>query len=132
MEPLTLFQTLAIAAFGALLVLTLMSVSRGRITGRAGVLWTALWVTSILTVLYPRVTKDLAYVLGISRGVDVILYSALFAGLAGFFAIYVRFRRLERQITVLTRELAIQESSRSSSRPASDTASHPIEGEPER
>jgi small membrane protein len=106
-EPLNLFQTIAVGAFGVLIVLTLILVSRGRTTLRAGLGWSLLWVAGLLTVLFPDSTKILADILGINRGVDVILYSALFAGLAGFFVIYLRFRRLERQMTVLTRELAL-------------------------
>lgn len=107
MESLSLFQTITVGAFGVLLVLTLIMVSRGRTTMRAGLGWSVLWTAGLLTVLFPDSTKILAEVLGISRGVDVILYSALFAGLTGFFMIYLRFRKLDRQVTILTQELAM-------------------------
>ena len=106
---MTLFQTIATGAFGSLVVLTLVSVSRGRLATRAGLVWGAIWLLALLTVLNPGATKVLANVLGINRGVDVVLYTAMFVGLVGFFGVYMRFRRLERQITVLTRELALLE-----------------------
>lgn len=104
---MTLFQTIAVGAFGILLVLTLSMISRGRTPLRAGLAWSLLWIAGLLTVLFPDFTKTLANIVGINRGVDVVLYSALFAGLAGFFAIYLRFRKLERNVTVLTQELAL-------------------------
>ena len=106
---MNLFQTVTIAAFGVLLVLTLVNMNRDRIAVRAGLMWSAIWIAGSLTVMFPDSTKILAGLLGISRGVDVLLYFALFVGLAALYGIYMRFRKVERQITILTREIAILE-----------------------
>jgi small membrane protein len=45
--------------------------------------------------------------LGVGRGTDLLFYLAVLAGYAAILVILAKFRRLERQITLLTREIAI-------------------------
>jgi hypothetical protein len=55
----------------------------------------------------PELTKLAARAVGIQRGVDLVLYLAVLGGVMGFFAVSIRFRRLERQMTTLVRELSM-------------------------
>lgn len=60
-----------------------------------------------LLVLFPETTNWLAAKVGVGRGTDLLFYLAVLAGYAAILVILAKFRRLERQITLLTREIAI-------------------------
>jgi hypothetical protein len=72
-------------------------------------------------VLFPRLLTQLAQVLGVGRGADLLLY-----GLTVFFLGYVassyrRMRQMEQQVTTLARELALRAA-------VHDTTEHPDHG----
>jgi hypothetical protein len=48
-------------------------------------------------------------VLGIRRGADLLVYCMVLGFLVGFYVVYLKFRQLTREITVLTRELALRD-----------------------
>jgi hypothetical protein len=104
---MTVFQLIAASAMGGLFVLSLRNALRGR--GRSGVsvLWALLWLLAGVAVVRPQLTRVLANALGIGRGADLVLYASVLTMMAGFFVVYVRIRRLRREVTLLTRELAI-------------------------
>jgi hypothetical protein len=58
-------------------------------------------------VLFPGATDDIAHYVGVGRGVDLITY--IFEAAAMFVLIhyYTKFVELQRQLTQLTREMAI-------------------------
>jgi hypothetical protein len=62
---------------------------------------------SIVLVAFPQLSEHVASLVGVGRGVDVVIYVAfvvvLFAGLL----MYVQMRRLERHVTELARTIAI-------------------------
>ena len=61
----------------------------------------------ILAVLFPDATNAIAHAVGVSRGADLIFYTSVMVFLYNAVAVSQRIHRLERQVTVLTRELAI-------------------------
>ncbi|MCX7012511.1 MAG: DUF2304 domain-containing protein [Candidatus Sumerlaeota bacterium] len=67
----------------------------------------ALFIAGLLFVLFPNLTYCLAGWLGVGRGADVVFYFAIVAFL--FFIILIRAHLLEqeRQITELTRAIAM-------------------------
>ncbi|MCU1347009.1 MAG: hypothetical protein JWO56_39, partial [Acidobacteria bacterium] len=60
----------------------------------------------------PDMLMRAAKIAGIGRGVDLVLYVALLAGVASLFVIHLRFRRLDQQLTEVVRHLAISEALR--------------------
>jgi hypothetical protein len=71
-----------------------------------------LWAAAGLAVIQPDLTTKVAHTVGIRRGADLLLYCAVVAMIAGFLMIYVRLRRLRREITLLVRELALRDGER--------------------
>lgn len=71
--------------------------------------WSVLWVGVGVVALIPEATNRIADFLGIGRGADVILYSAIVIILALIFRISIRLEQLDRAITTVTRELALRE-----------------------
>lgn len=66
-------------------------------------------VLAVVSVLSPHLMSTVAHWVGVGRGTDLVLY-LLFVLVLGFMAsTYRRFRDMERQLTLLTRRLALDE-----------------------
>jgi hypothetical protein len=65
----------------------------------------------------PNWTTSIAHRLGISRGTDLLLYLLVLTVLYGFLLIYLKLRRVRRELTLLVREIAIREAERKSPAP---------------
>lgn len=64
---------------------------------------------AVTSILVPELVSDVARAVGVGRGADLLLYG-LFVAFIGFIATtYRRFREMERQLTILTRRLALDE-----------------------
>jgi hypothetical protein len=94
-----------------LLLLATVAAAGGRgINRRAASAWSVLWIAAGAAIARPSLTMTVAHFLGIGRGADLVFYCAILAMLIGFFVVYVRMKRLDRQITILVRHAAIRES----------------------
>ncbi len=105
---MNLFQIIAIAVVGLLLVLILAAVGRGWTTRREALVWSLVFLAAGTAILWPRVTVVIAKVMGIGRGADLLLYSAVVTMMIGFLMTYSRLQRLRRELTLLVRQLAIE------------------------
>jgi len=101
------FQLAGITLTAVFACLSLVARLRGRIGARSGVAWVILWCSAGAAIAFPESTVVVARFLGISRGADLVFYCAILGMLMGFFAIYVKLRRIERNITTLVREVAL-------------------------
>jgi len=80
--------------------------SRSRVGSLAGAL---IWFAAGVAILRPEVTNELAGLLGIGRGADLLLYLLAIAFLASVFYFYQKSHRLESDLTRVVRRLALQE-----------------------
>jgi len=108
---LTSFQWIAFAVLGISFAITLTLTVRRTLSPRVGLAWGLLWIAAAVAIARPELTGEVARVLGIGRGTDLVLYFAILAMVFGFFAVYVRMRRIERDLTIIVRELAIRSAS---------------------
>lgn len=69
--------------------------------------WTGIWAAATAAFINPDATTVMARRLGIERGADMVLYSAVVAGAVAFWLVSLRLRTQSRQITLLTREIAV-------------------------
>ena len=104
---MNLFQVAGFLALGLLVTAVLRSYLAGRIRFTPLLLWWALLMLGTLALVFPDATTIVARYIGIRRGADLLLYSAIFAGLFIAFLGYLRFRILDRQITQLVRQHAL-------------------------
>jgi len=74
----------------------------------------ALWILALGLIARPEVSTRIAQSVGIGRGVDFVIYSLLIAFLWAHYQQYLRYKRVEHEITQLVRELAIERASRPS------------------
>jgi hypothetical protein len=102
------FQYVVLLLLTGLSAATMRGVVGGTIRKRVGGFWMLIWFAAAAALIWPNATRVVARALGIGRGTDLVLYVSVFAMLAGFFYIYTRFRKLDRALTLLVRELAIE------------------------
>ena len=128
---LTVFQYVLLVTVSVLFLTSVWALVRGWTGRKEGLVWAAVWLAAGVAILWPAVTSWIARAIGIGRGADLVLYCAVFVMLAGFWTIYIRLRRVRRDITLLVRHLALQEGQRqdgdgaNSATPPSEDADKP-------
>jgi len=80
----------------------------GKISIIAMVSWVLLWSTVEIVIWIPDASSQIARMLGIGRGADLIIYGSLVIVFYLVFRIYVKLEDIERQITSLTRKIALK------------------------
>jgi hypothetical protein len=109
---MTLFQYVSLTLLGLIVLAELGRwLSRGG-RGRASLLRCVVWVSAALAIAFPVLVQDVAGMLGIGRGADVVLYLFVLVFLLTAFNLYSRLLRQQQQITKLVRHLAIAEARR--------------------
>lgn len=106
---MTTFQLVTLPVLLIFVVITAVAVARHRVTPRLGLAWMVLWLAAGAAIAFPDVLVWLAQILGIGRGADLVLYVSILATFAAFFFTYLRFRRVEEQLTEIVRQIAIRD-----------------------
>jgi hypothetical protein len=104
---MTTFQALVCLLFGTLAVLSLGAALRGTVPKRVVAAALVLWTLGAIAAVWPWTVSGAAHALGIGRGSDLILYLTTLSLAVACVYMYVRFRRVERQMTLLVRRLAM-------------------------
>ena len=112
MVPLTAFQLIVTPSLIAIAIATIVATARRRLTPGVGVFWIVLWLAAAVAVADPDMVQRAGRFLGIGRGADLVLYLSILFMFVAFFVIYLRFRRIEDQLTRIVRHLAIEEAKR--------------------
>ena len=71
--------------------------------------WFLFWILGSVAIAWPNVASRIAEVLGVGRGVDVVMYFALLLMFYILFRLVARMERMERDITLLVRGKALEE-----------------------
>lgn len=79
-----------------------------RLSARAFWLWAGFWIAAGVLVLAPDLTTFLAEKLNVGRGADLTMYLGLLVSFYVIFRVYQRIESLERQITLLVREIGLK------------------------
>ncbi len=109
---MTLFQIILLAIDAVLLLMVPAAVRRRWVSLGAGILWATVCLMAAVVVAFPETTKVVARTLGVQRGADLVIYCAIVVMMIGFLMTYTRLRALRREVTLLTRELAIRDAHR--------------------
>ena len=89
------------------MVLIAAYIASHRLTGSQLVVVFATASLGIALIVFPNLASFAASAIGVGRGTDLLLY---FAIVCGFFVVanfFFRFKRQERQLAIVVRELAI-------------------------
>ncbi len=103
------FQLLALFVLALLLLLTVAAAALKKATRREAFFWCIVWLTGAAAIFRPDLSMTLARKLGIGRGADLLLYCAVGGMIVGFMMVYIRLRRIRREITLIVRHLALKE-----------------------
>ena len=76
---------------------------------RWGAFWLAFWLGVGLVVALPWTTSLLAARLGVTRGVDLVMYVSVIALFYLVFRLTIKIEKLEGNITKLVREIALKD-----------------------
>ncbi len=106
---MNLFQIIFLILVGCLFVASFVAAARGWATRREGLVSAMIWLVSGAAVAWPEVSTRIARVLGLGRGLNLLLYCTVVVMIVGFFMTYIRLRRVQREMTLLVRHLAISE-----------------------
>jgi small membrane protein len=103
------FQTIAVGFLALLLVRDLWNWSKPYPGKFVRMLRCFVWIGTGIAIADPWLVQAAATALGIGRAADAVLYVFVLAFLWVSFYLYTRCLKLEREITALTRHVAIQE-----------------------
>lgn len=99
-----------------LLVFVLFAASRAVLQFRGGTIrfgaltfWLLIWAVALVAIFYPEETTRLAKILGIGRGVDVVVYASIAILFYLVFRLHVYLENIRTEISRLIREVAIKE-----------------------
>lgn len=109
---MNVFQQIGLLLLGLWAIIMLVALARHRVQMRAAFGWLAVCAAAAAAIADPAITVRLARLLGIGRGADLVFYSGILFMIFGSFFVYLRFKRLEREITILVRQLAIRDAER--------------------
>ncbi|MDI9623856.1 MAG: DUF2304 family protein [Methanothermobacter sp.] len=91
------------------IILSIKRFKEGKTSPTVFVLWLLAWGSLIIISISPNATSYLANIMGIGRGLDLIIILAIIGAYYLLFRIYIMIENLEMEITKLVRELALRE-----------------------
>ncbi|HBH46391.1 MAG: hypothetical protein A2445_04825 [Candidatus Jacksonbacteria bacterium RIFOXYC2_FULL_44_29] len=109
-------QIILIGIIAVIIVKILQKYKSSAISIREFFLWVAFWLIVAVLVIFPNATQTVANWVGITRGVDLIVYLSVIVLYFSLFYILVRLERLERDITKIVRKMALKEENDKSNR----------------
>lgn len=68
--------------------------------------WLAAWLAAAVLVVRPEVASYLAYLTGVGRGSDLVIYIGLILVFYLIFRIFVRLEKYDRDLSVMVRKMA--------------------------
>lgn len=71
--------------------------------------WVFIWASGGVAIFYPDITRQLAQLLGITRGADLVSYATTLTLLAYLFRSQIKQQQLEQQLTEIVRHVALVE-----------------------
>jgi small membrane protein len=69
--------------------------------------WFIVWTSLIIFTFIPQLSVLISNIFGIARGVDLFIYVSIVSLFYIIFRIYVSIEKMKSEITLLTREIAI-------------------------
>lgn len=100
-----LLDALLLLALGG----TVAKYAQRKIKPVEAVLWSCIWIAAMTVITLPEATTLVAHVLGIGRGVDVVIYLSVPLGFYLVFRVYEKMDRLDHDLTKIVRYLALRE-----------------------
>ena len=103
------FQLVAVPLVALLFLRSAYRVVRRERSRWGSFVGAVIWFSAGVAIVRPEVTNELAALLGIGRGADLLLYLLAISFLASSFYFYQKYHRLESDLTRVVRHLAVRE-----------------------
>ncbi len=104
-----LIKVILLVAIVVVTVMLTRSTAGARHQAVRRILLSAFVALALVAVLFPPFLTQVARVVGVGRGADLLLYGLTVTFLGYVAASYRRLREMEHQVTVLARELALRD-----------------------
>jgi hypothetical protein len=91
------------------LVNLLLKLKQDRINLGSFIFWLIFWLATLLIINWPQSSSYFARILGVGRGVDVIIYFSIIILFYFIFYFTLKLRKIEHEITQVVRKIAISE-----------------------
>jgi hypothetical protein len=105
---MTLVQFLAIGFVILALIKTASDFKKKRIGVKSLVFWALIWVAVAVVAVLPYVTAPLAKILGIGRGIDVVVYFSILSIFFILFKIISKLTKIDKDITEIVQHLSLK------------------------
>jgi hypothetical protein len=109
---MNLFQWLMLPVFLGILFAEGLGVVRKKARWKLRLIRFVVWTAATVAVAQPELTQDLAHLIGIGRGADLVLYLFVLTFLVVSFHLYTHCVWLHGQLTDVVRYLAIHDARR--------------------
>lgn len=106
---MNIFQVVGIGIAGVGVCSSYIMYVQKKTSLRACFAWVCLWGCAGSAIIWPRSTFIVARFLGIGRGADLVIYCTALAMVIGFYCVYVTIQRIEKNITIIVRHLALHQ-----------------------
>ncbi len=83
----------------------------GSLTIGGFVLWSLIWASATIVVVWPGLTFNLAHQLGIGRGADAIVYTSIGLLFYLIFRLYIKISTIDQEMTRMIRAMALKKES---------------------
>jgi small membrane protein len=80
-----------------------------KLTKNEFLFWTLVWLAVVVFAFMPQVTSIVSSILGIGRGVDLVIYLSIIVLFYLMFRLYVKVDSIRKDITQLVRKFAIED-----------------------
>ncbi len=90
------------------IIIGLLRFKNGKMSLGIASLWIIIWILVIWISIFPESTNLFASLTGIGRGLDAVLIFGLIFGYYLIFKMYSMIENMDREITLLVREIALQ------------------------
>jgi hypothetical protein len=91
------------------IIITWKRAKEGVIRTREAVLWSLVWIIAAVVILLPETTSFVANMLGVGRGVDLVLYASVIVLFFLIFKLFTSLDRLEKLLTDIVRKDALRD-----------------------
>ncbi|OGF21173.1 hypothetical protein A2316_03495 [Candidatus Falkowbacteria bacterium RIFOXYB2_FULL_38_15] len=81
---------------------------QGSLALKKFIFWLCFWAIACVVVLKPESTDFVANILGVGRGADMVVYLSIILLFYIVFQTTIKIEKIERNITKIVREMAIQ------------------------
>jgi len=106
---MTAIQIVIIAFAAFALSRTVLKLRQGEVHSAWAAAWAVLWIGTAVVAVLPQTASWFASILGVGRGADAVVYLSIILLFYVMFRVFVRLERIEHEITLLVREMAMRD-----------------------